>query len=205
MNHVANVADSFLEHAVGGRVGDHDGREISGMLLGLGLKIVQIDVAVLIAGHDDHLHSSHLRSGRIGAVSRGRNQADVAPAFASVGVIGANRHHAGVFALRTGVGLERYRIVASAGHQHFFQRREQFRIALGLIGWCERMQVSELRPGNRDHFRSGVQLHGAGTERNHATIQRQITVSEEAQIAQHLGFRVIGVEHRMGQKRGGAS
>jgi hypothetical protein len=70
-----------------------------GMLLGLGLQIVQIDVAVLIAGHDDHLHSGHLGGGRIGAVSRGWNQADVAPAFASAGVIGANRHHAGIFTL----------------------------------------------------------------------------------------------------------
>ncbi len=87
---VANGAHFGLEHAVRTRVGDHARGELVGMLLGLGAQIGQVDVALRVAGGDDHPHARHLRRRRVGAVGRRGNQADIAMPFTPAGVIGAN-------------------------------------------------------------------------------------------------------------------
>ena len=61
--------------------------------------------------------------------------------------------------------------------------------------------MTEFRPGDRDHLCGGVQLHGARAERNHRLIQGNVPAFQAAQVAQHLGFTVVAVEHRVGQHR----
>ncbi|MNC52007.1 hypothetical protein D3C75_1013300 [compost metagenome] len=63
------------------------------------------------------------------------------------------------------------------------------------------MQLGEFRPGNRDHFRRGVQLHGAGAERDHRLVKRQILALQTVHITHHLGFAVVAVEYRVRQDR----
>ena len=70
MNDLADADDTRLEDTVRRRIGDHDRREIRAMLNGLRLEIVEIDVAVAIAGDNDDAHGRHLRGGRIRAVRR---------------------------------------------------------------------------------------------------------------------------------------
>ena len=81
---------------------------------------------------------------------------------------------------------------------------EEFGIALGVLDRGEGMQVAEFRPGNRDHFRGGVELHRARAERNHAVVERQIASLQPSQVTHHLRFGVVRVEHRVGEKRGRA-
>ena len=78
VDRVADVADGGLEHAVGRGVGDHQARQASGVLVDLGPQIVEVDVAVVVAGHDHDVESRHRRAGRVGAVRRCRDQAQVA-------------------------------------------------------------------------------------------------------------------------------
>ena len=47
------------------------------------------------------------RTGRIRPVRRHRNQTDIALRLAPMAVIGPNHHQAGIFALRSGIGLQR--------------------------------------------------------------------------------------------------
>ena len=63
------------------------------------------------------------------------------------------------------------------------------------------MQLSEFRPGDRDHLRRGVQFHGAGAQRDHRLVQRQIFTLQGVHVAHHLGLAVVAVEHRMGEDR----
>src|SRR5260370_16828983 len=44
-------------------------------------------------------------------------------------------------------------------------------------------------------FRS--QLHGAGAQRNHCAVEREIAIAELAHVAQQFGLRAMGVEYRM--------
>ncbi|MNS81195.1 hypothetical protein D3C72_1149020 [compost metagenome] len=66
------------------------------------------------------------------------------------------------------------------------------------------MQLAELGPGHRDHLGGGVELHGAGAERDHGVVQGQILGFETVDVAQHLGLGVVLVEHLVGQHGVGA-
>ncbi len=169
------------------------------MLLGLGFQVGKVDVAVFIAIDNDDLQTAHLRRGRIGAVRRFRNQANVASAFALAGVIARNGHDAGVLALRAGVRLHANGVEAGNGLQAVFQASDHFQITLRLIEWGEGMYVGEFRPSDRNHLAGRVQLHGARTERNHRVIERQILVLQLFQVAQHLVFGVVRIKYWMHQ------
>ena len=61
-------------------------------------------------------------------------------------------------------------------------------IARNLFYRDKRMDFIKLRPAQRHHFRGGIQFHGAGTQRNHAVVQRQIFVFQQRDIAEHRCF-----------------
>jgi hypothetical protein len=60
------------------------------------------------------------------------------------------------------------------------------------------VHLRELGPGYRDHLGGGVELHGAGAERDHGVVQRQVAVLQALEVAQHAVLGVVGVEYRMG-------
>jgi hypothetical protein len=78
-----------------------------------------------------------------------------------------------------------------------FQFADHLQVTRRLIERREGVDVGELRPGDRDHLAAGIELHGAGTERDHRVVERQIPVLQFFQVAQHLVLGVVGVEHRM--------
>ena len=80
MDDFAKVANTFFEHAMRRRIGDHDRRQPRPMLFRFRAQVAEIDVAVGIAGDDDHLHPHHLRRCRIGSMRRRRDEAHVAAA-----------------------------------------------------------------------------------------------------------------------------
>jgi hypothetical protein len=80
-----------------------------------------------------------------------------------------------------------------------FELVEDRPISSGLTRGCERVQTGKLGPGDRQHFTGGVELHGAGTERDHGSGQRQVAQLEPLEMAQHLGFRPVLMEYRVPQ------
>ena len=79
-------------------------------------------------------------------------------------LIAADGEHAAVFALCAGVGLEGNRVKAGNGFQAVFHIGKQFAVAGGLRFGSVRMDVGELIPSNRQHFRSRVEFHGAAAQ-----------------------------------------
>ena len=128
---------------------------------------------------------------------RARNQAHVAAALAVGGVKAADGQQARVFALCAGVGLDGNRIKAGDGFELVLQAFQHFQIARCLIARGKGVDLAEFRPGNRQHFGGGVELHGAGAERNHAAVHRQIALFQLFQVAQHFVLGVVAVEHGM--------
>ena len=116
VDQVAHLGHGGFVHAVGGGVGDHQRAEPVVVLHDLGLQVFDVDVAVVVALDHYHFHSGHDRAGRIGAVGRGGDQADVPLGFAPGGVVAPDGQQAGQLALGTGVGLERHRGVSGDGH-----------------------------------------------------------------------------------------
>ena len=66
------------------------------------------------------------------------------------------------------------------------------------------MDVGELRPGDGEHLGGGVELHGAGAERNHGAVEGEIAVGEAAHVAKDFGLGVVLVEDGMGEDGAGA-
>ena len=58
-------------------------------------------VALFVAFDHDHFHVRHMGAGRIGAMRRAGNQADIACAFATAFVVGADDQKPGILALST--------------------------------------------------------------------------------------------------------
>ncbi|MNZ36292.1 hypothetical protein D3C78_537080 [compost metagenome] len=201
VDHFTDFADAFLVHAMGRRIGRHQAGEFVGGLRGFFLEVIQVDVARLVTLDDHHAHPGHLRRRGIGAVRRRRNQADIAAALLPALMVFADRQQPGVFALGTGVGLHADGIETGDRAQPAFQFLDHQPVPGGLLFRHERVQVGELRPGDRDHLAGGVELHGAGAQRDHRLIERQVLVFQLLEVAQHLGFAVMGAEYRMAQIR----
>ncbi|MNH04525.1 hypothetical protein D3C79_638220 [compost metagenome] len=197
MHHVADLADALFVHAVGRRVGDHQARQPIPGSLGLGLQVSEVDVALLVALDDDHLHAGHLRRGRVGAVGRRWNEAQCALGLMPAVVIAGDGHEAGVFTLGTRVGLHADGIETGNGAQPSLQLVDHRLVAHGLAGWGEGVELGEAGPGDRDHLAGGVEFHGARAQRDHRLVQRQVLVLQLLEITQHLGFAVMQVEHRV--------
>ena len=135
---VADIADSNLEHAMRRWICDHDRGEIGAMRLGLGAKVGEIDVALVVAGDDYDPHAGHMRGRGVGPVRRRGDQADVAMGFAAARVVRADDEQARVLALRSRIGLQRDRRVAGRRAEHALQPGDHLAIAFGLVGGSER-------------------------------------------------------------------
>ena len=106
----------------------------------------------------------------------------------------------GIFTLGTGIRLQADASIAGGLTEPFTELSLECRIALPLISRSERVHVCKLRPADRNHFTGGVELHRAAPQRNHRPVERQVTVGQLPQIAEHLGLAAMGVKDRMGQE-----
>ena len=68
MHDLTDIADCFLENAVGRRVGDHQRCQSILVLFRFVFKIVQIDIAAGVASNHDDFHASEYRAGWIRAM-----------------------------------------------------------------------------------------------------------------------------------------
>ncbi|MNE10052.1 hypothetical protein D3C80_1027490 [compost metagenome] len=201
MHNLAHFTDGFFVHPVGGRIRDHNAGQFFARVFGFSTQIGQVDIAVFIARDDNHFHSRHLRGCRVSAVRRAWDQADITMTFVAAFVVMTNRQQAGVLALCAGVWLHAECVITGQLHQPVGELVDHLMIPFRLFCRAERVQLREFRPGNRNHFCGGVQLHGAGTQRDHRLIQRQIFALQRVHITHHLGFAVIAIEYRVSQNR----
>ena len=107
--------------------------EVGRVLVRLRLEVVEVDVAVVVAGHHDDAHAGHHRAGGVGAVRRRRDEAHGAGGLSPARVVLTDGEQAGELTLGAGVGLERHRVVAGDLAQRGFEVGEQLRVARGLV------------------------------------------------------------------------
>ena len=184
VNDFTNVPDLLLEDAVSGRVGHHHRGEAVGVLRRLDRQILDIDVAPLVAADHYDLHSGQNRAGRVGAVCRRRDQADIAMLLSQGVMAGADHEQARVLSLRSRIGLQRYRGETADFRQPVAQIGHDAGVSPGLFRRRKGMQLTELGPRDRGHLRRRIQLHGARAERDHAGGQREVPRLEAANVAQ---------------------
>ena len=203
VHQLAEFLDLRFKYAVGARVGDHHAGELVTVLFALGFQVGHVHIALGVAGGDDHRHASHLGTGRVGAMGRRWNQADVAMTLA-VGVKpGLDDQQPSVFTLRACVGLQADAGITGCLAQPVAQLPVEFGITAQLILGRKRMDICKLWPSDGNHLAGRIELHGAAAQRNHAAVQCQVLVAKHADIAQHPGFGMVRVKDRMRQEGAG--
>ncbi len=75
---LADPPDLLLEHAMGGRIGDHEGGQPILVLVRLPLEIGKIHVALFIARDHDHPEARHDGGGGVGPMRRHGDEAHIA-------------------------------------------------------------------------------------------------------------------------------
>ena len=194
-----HFCDRFLENTVGRRICDHAACEALGILLGLGSKILQIDVPVLRGLDGHHLPADHLRRGRVRAMSAHRNETDIAMLLTPRRVIAGNRQQPRVFPLRAGVGLHGNRVVASDIAKLVAQVVNHLLVTQSLIRRGKGMQQRKLPPAHRHHLGCRVELHRTGSQGDHRPVERQIAIGQTPHVAHHLRLSPVHVENRVGE------
>ncbi|CAB4874657.1 unannotated protein [freshwater metagenome] len=199
MNGSRDFANSVLVHAVGRGVGDHQSRQIVPVLGNLGSKIVNVDITVVTARHDNDLHSGEDGGGRVSAVSTRRNEAGITVVVTTRQVVPANREEASEFTLATRVRLETDGVVAGQFGEPLFQLRDEEKVPADVRCGREGVDSSEFAPRDGFHFGCRVELHRARPERNHSAVEGEVLVCETLEEAHHRRFTVVRVEHGMSE------
>ncbi len=199
MHQVTDFANSLLEDSVSGGIGDHQRREPLRVSLGLLPEIGDVDVAVGVGFHHNHLEAGHDGARRVGAVRGLGNQADVPTFLPARLVIAANHQKTGELSLRARVRLQGHGVEARDLGELVLELLEKPPVALRLLAGREGMQTRELRPRDGQHLRRRVQLHGAGAERDHRGGEGQIARFQPLQIAQHLRLGPVALKDRVRQ------
>ena len=171
------------------------------MLARPGLEVVQVHIAPGRARHHDHAEAGGHGAGGIGAVRRGGDEHDVTVRLVPVALVGANHHEAGELALGARVGLQRHGSESSDGGERPLEFGDHAAVAWRLLHRRERVDRGEFGPADRQHRRHRRELHGARPEGNHRPVQADVLALEAADVACHLGLRMMAVEDRMGEER----
>ena len=132
------------------------------------------------------------------------DQAHRAAELTASAMIGTNCEQSREFTLRSGIRLQRNRIVAGDRDQLGFEVGDHLHVALCLLAGRKRMQIRKARPSQRHHFGCGVEFHCAGAQRDHRPVKGKVAIRQTAQVAEHLRLRSMLHENRMGHERAGA-
>ena len=161
MGNLAKLFHRLFKHAVGGRIGDHAGRETVARRRRLLAEVLKVNVPIWHGFHNHHVHPGHLGTGRVGSMRRNGNKAHLAVMLPPRPVIGEDGQKPRIFPLRARIGLHRKRVIAGDLAQLCRQILNRFTIAQRLIGRHKRVQRPKLGPGDWHHLGRGIQLHGA--------------------------------------------
>ena len=176
VNPFAQFDDRLFENSVSRRIGDHDCRKFVSGCVDFLLQVSEVDVSVFVTLNDDNAHAGQDCRGGVGAVCARRNQTDLALNIATAQVITTDGHQAREFTLAARIRLNRDCFVAGEIAQPRLNGVDKFEVSLDVFCRCEWVNVAKLWPGNRLHLAGCIQLHGARTERNHASIKRVVVV-----------------------------
>ena len=167
VNDPGNLANAFLVHTVGAGVGHHQAGKITLVCFCFFTQIGYVNVALLVAFHQHNFHAAHRGGSGVSAMRRSRYQRDIAMRIATRTVVGLDHHQPRILALRAAVGLKTHLGEAGNFTQRVIQIGDDFLKTCNLIEWYKGMNVGKLRPGNRQQLGCGIELHGAGAQRNH--------------------------------------
>mmetsp|Transcript_453 Transcript_453/g.1130 ORF Transcript_453/g.1130 Transcript_453/m.1130 type:complete len:295 (-) Transcript_453:1793-2677(-) len=159
MNDLADLLDVVFKERACRRIGDHEGRQVILVFLAELLELTEVHAFGVINPLD--LHVAHGRGGRVGAVRRPRDDADVAVALPLGLQVLADYEQPGILARGPARWLQGAGIKARAADEVLLQRLQELTVPCGLAVRCEGVHLGDLWPAAGRQRGDGVQLHGA--------------------------------------------
>lgn len=103
-------------------------------------------------------------------------------------------HQTSIFAGSSTMRLGGNAVVVGNGNEIVFDLFKHGLVTCALVLWSEWMHVGEAIPGNWDHGDGRVELHRAGTKRDHGVTESNIFVGKSLNISHHVGLRELHSE-----------
>ncbi len=184
VENLGDFRDALLEDSERRRIGDHQrgdvGRHQFAEFVDVDLAVrFRLDVFDFVAG--DH------RGGGIGAM-RGIGDQNFFARIALLLQVRADQQEAGEFALRARGGLQGDGVHAGDFEQALLEKAQDFEAALRKLLRLVRMLGGDaVEPGD-EFIDARVVLHGAGTERIHAEVDRVVPGGEAREVADDFDF-----------------
>jgi hypothetical protein len=195
---ITDLLNLRLEDSESRGISNHDSSKLISVLGTLGLEILDIQVASLAVTLDsNNLHTSHSSRSRVGTVSRNRDKADLSLVSITSLVVGLDTAETSKLTLSTRVGLKSGSIHTSDFRQVLGERADESLVTRSLLNGGKGVDVVDTRVGNRKHLGCGVELHRAGTKRNHGVNEGDILGLEMVDVSKELGLGVVLVEDRL--------
>ena len=186
--------DAPLEHAAGGRIGEHDA---GGIRTHRRLQRLDVDVAFVVDGNFLDHAAAHGGGGGIGAVRRDRHDDFVAREIAARAVIGADHRDAGEFAVRAGHGRQRHALHAGDFLQHLLQFEHAGEESLARRIRRQRMAVQETRQHRVLVTGLRVVLHRARTQRIEVRVDGEVELRQPGEVAHHFELAHLRQQRRL--------
>ncbi len=187
VHRIGDFHDVALEEAAGVRVRQHDRRDIGSELR---LEGLEIDAALPGRGDGIHLVAEQRGGCRVRAMRRFRHQhAGTLVVLAARDQCRADRHHAAELAMRARLGRQRDARHAGQFLQPVRKFVHQFERALHGLLRLQRMHVADARQACHLLVEARIVLHGAGSERIKARIDRIILRRQAHEMAYDFRFR----------------
>ena len=132
------------------------------------------------------------------------NEADVSLAFALGLEIAPDGQEPCVLPLASGIGLQGDGVKSGDLPEPALDVVGKAPVSRCAVRRNEGMDIREFGPSDRFHFRRCIELHGAGAERDHGPVQRQILPRQRLQIPHHGCLGAVLMEGPLRQKAGSA-
>ena len=188
MDDARDLEDLVLEDPHRVRNGEHERRHVLGHGL---LENVQVERAARVGLQLLDLVAGEVRRGRIRAVGRVRDQ-DRRARVAGLRERRADHEDARQFALRARGGLESHPRKAGQFDQSLLELPHQLERALRHGLGRERVPRREARQPRHLLVDARVVLHGAGAERVHVLIDREVQARESREVTRDLDLGDLG-------------
>ena len=186
--------DAALEHAAGGRIGQHDAR---GVRTHGRLERLDVDVAFVVDGNLLHHAAAHGGGGGVGAVRRDRHDDLVARQIAARAVIGTDHGDAGELAVRAGHGRQRHALHAGDFLQHLLQFEHAGEEA--LPGGFRRQRMAIQEPRQHGVLVTGLRvvLHRARSQWIEVRVDGEVELREPGEVAHHFELAHFRQQRRL--------
>ena len=188
VQHATDLFDIGFKQSQCRWIRQHERRNFGAVFSEFSLKRGEVRIPFGVRRNGFNAVAAARSGGGVGAMSRVRDQHDVAVALTTRLVVRLDQHEAGHFAMGTGHGLEGDVFEARNSGQHLLDAHEYLQRSRKGFHRLHRMDVGKAWQPGRLLVDFGVVLHRTGAERIEAGLNPVIDVTQIGEVSEKVKF-----------------